>query len=572
MTEQLPAAASPLRSALSLAFANCRGLASQNLGVRLLQGALPLLGLVAMQQLVDAVASGLRANDGSQPSADSAVWFALAFAAAVGLLGAGLQAVAAILGERHARFVADRLAAHLAKQSAALDLEQVETPAVRDLMHRASGEAATRPARTIQDLAALVVAVTGLMVMASATAVAAPWLPFLVGSAAIPLALVRRRTTAVRFAWQTERAEAQRRSGYLFGLLLGRPWAKDLRALNLAAPIADRAFLLRDELSREQLAMSRRSTRDEAFAHALGALAMFGSFAWLAFAALRGELSLGGLLLHAQAVQRTQNGVRDALLAHASLREHSQFLAPLLQFLAMRPAVTRDPALQLPNGPVGLVARDLSYAYPGAAAPALRRVDFGIAAGERVLVTGGNGAGKSTLVRLMTGLAAPSAGELRIGTHAASALSTVARSARIAAFFQDAAGFELTVRDNLTFGDRGDDSHLRERLEQRNLLPLLSGIPLDPEQPLGRSFQGGHELSAGQWRRLLLARTLLRDASLYVLDEPFAFLDAAARQALMQWLDAMRGNATVVIVEHRVPDGLSFDRTIALSHGETPAS
>jgi ABC-type transport system involved in cytochrome bd biosynthesis fused ATPase/permease subunit len=126
--------------------------------------------------------------------------------------------------------------------------------------------------------------------------------------------------------------------------------------------------------------------------------------------------------------------------------------------------------------------------------------------------------------------------------------------------------------DALTFGDRGDDSRLRERLERRNLLPLLSGIPQDPEQPLGRSFQGGHELSAGQWRRLLLARTLLRDASLYVLDEPFAFLDAAARHALVQWLDAMRGNATVVLVEHRVPDGLSFDRTIALSHGETPAT
>ena len=572
MTDRSRASGSPLRSALSLAFANCPGLASQNLGVRLLQGALPLLGLVAMQQLVDAVASGLQANDSNQPSADSAVWFALAFAAVIGLLGAGLQAVAAMLGERHARFVADRLAADLAKQSAALDLEQVETPADRDLMHRASGEAATRPARTIQDLAALVVAVTGLLVMASATAIAAPWLPFLVGLAAIPLALVRRRTAAVRFAWQNDRAEAQRRSGYLFGLLLGRPWAKDLRALDLAAPIADRAFALRDELSREQLAMSRRSTRDEAFAHALGALAMFGSFAWLAFAALRGELSLGGLLLHAQAVQRTQNGVRDALLAHASLREHAQFLAPLLEFLAMRPSVGRDPSLGLPAGPVRLVAREVSYAYPGAPAPALRRVDFVIEAGECVLVTGGNGAGKSTLVRLLAGLAAPSSGHILIGPHAASSLSMSKRAERIAAFFQDTAGFELKVRDNLTFGDRGDDTRLRERLERRNVLPLLSGIPLDLEQPLGRSFAGGHELSAGQWRRLLLARTLLRDASLYVLDEPFAFLDAAARHALTQWLDAMHGKATVVLVEHRVPDGIAFDQTISLSHGETPAT
>lgn len=564
-----PAAAPSLRACLRLALRPGRGLVAANLALRIAQGLLPLLGLVAMQRLVDAVANGLAAGPGNadDPASRSAVLAAVLFAAGLGLLGVLLQAIAARCGERHARAVADGLAADLQRHTARLDLDQLETPAVRDLLHRAAAESASRPVRTVQDLAALVVAAVGFVAMVAATGARAPWLPLAVALAVVPQVLARRRHANLRSNWQREHAEAQRQQAYLTGLLLGRPFAKDLRLLGLADAVATRAETEREVLSSAQERLAAKQSTAEAFAQATSTIALFGGYAWLAFAALRQEFSLGMLLLQVQAVQRTQNTLRDLLLAHAALREHATFVEPVLAFLALAPS-PRAAIDALPRGAFAVRIERASYAYPGSPSPVLRELDLHVAEGQRVLVTGGNGAGKSTLVRLLAGLARPQQGRLEIGGAAPSDLSERVRSERVSVAFQDSIGLELALRDNLAFGSEpAGDSALRERIRAAGLEPLLAGLPGDFGVRLGRAFTGGLELSGGQWRRLALVRTLIRPCSLLVLDEPFAFLDEPARRALAAHLAMRSRDATIVVVDHRPPMDLGFDRRIELAAG-----
>lgn len=559
----------PLRPALRLAALGGRSLLAANLGLRLLQGSLPLLGLVAMQRLLDAVAKGIAGD----PTAATEVWYAVAFATAVALVGAVVAMFGQTVAERHARRCADRCASLVQRHAAALDLEQIESPNVRDLLHRAAGDALSRPVRIVQDLGAFAVAATMLSTMVATVATAALWLPALLALAAVPQVLVRHRHSRLQFAWVEDNTEAQRRVGYLGGLLVGRPWAKDLRMLELAGPVATRVERERQRLTEEQLALAARRARAEALAQGLSTVSMFAAYAYLAFEALAGGLSLGGLLLLAQAAQRTQNGVRDCLLAHAALCDDQRFVRHLFSFLELRPRAVPASAAESaaepgPRSPLSIAVRNVHYTYPERGNATLNGLSFEVGAGERVALVGGNGAGKSTLVRLLCGLAQPSEGSIELGGIDLRRIPPAELHQRVAVFFQDTTGFELSMRDNLAFGSPPDsDASLRERARACGLEPLLAGLPEDLGQVLGRSFQGSRELSAGQWRRLFLVRTLLRASDLLVLDEPFAFLDAAAQRALVQHLNAPPWPRTVLWIDHRPPEGMALGRAIQLVHG-----
>src|SRR5262249_19070713 len=159
-----------------------------------------------------------------------------------------------------------------------------------------------------------------------------------------------------------------------------RAAAKDLRLNDRAGALADAAAAQRQELTLGQLALQRRRTWQEMLTQALAAAAMFGAYLYLGRLTLGGGLTLGGLLLQAQAVQRTENGLRDGLLAWSGLREDRLFLGQLFAFLALQPRITAPAdAVAVPVAPAaGLEFTGVHFTYPDAQAPALRGVDFAL--------------------------------------------------------------------------------------------------------------------------------------------------------------------------------------------------
>ncbi|HEB54628.1 MAG TPA: ABC transporter ATP-binding protein, partial [bacterium] len=402
-----------------------------------LQAVLPLIGLLAMKELVDAVAAGVAKRIPADQAGARALW-ATGFAAGTALFGAVLQSVLSLLQEHHGRRLGDLSLARLERHTARLPLRRFDEPGFHDLLQRAGSEAGQRPVRLVQDLTALLVAFCSLGLMAFVLARIEPWLPVLVGLAAVPTAWARRRHAGKRFAWHRDHVVEQRQVGYLGAVLTGRATAKDVRVLALATPLAERLRALRQRLRRSLFVLARQRARDELLVAALAAGALFGAYVYLSFAAFAGVMTLGGLVLHAQAAQRTQNAVRDLLAAAAGVHEHRLFLRPLRQFLDL-PAAT--PVIRTKERePASVRARALVFAYPGAARPVFDGLDLDVQAGERIAVVGANGCGKSTLIKLLLGLYAPDRGEL------------VVRSGPIAALLQDAAAFERTLRENLQLG------------------------------------------------------------------------------------------------------------------------
>ncbi|HEX5050941.1 MAG TPA: ABC transporter ATP-binding protein [Planctomycetota bacterium] len=563
-----------LREALAIACLAGRAPLALQLGFVLAQGLLPLLGLFAMQWLVDAVADGL-AGRAAGAAAMSRVTGAVVLAAAVALVGNLLRSAATFAGEVHGRRLADAGSARLQEHAARLDLAEYDRAAFHDLLLRAGNEAGVRPVRLVQDLAAFGTALVSLAAMGTVLARVEPWLPLLVGAAAAPIAWARTRHARLRFAWQEAHTGEQRDVGYLGAVLTGRATAKDVRALRLEATFGGRLEALRAVLRRSLARLAAGRARDELLVHTLASLGLFGAYLYLGHTALAGGMTIGGLVLHAQAVQRAQNGVRDGLGAVAAIREDRLFLAPFAALLARAPAIVAlPPALEPPAGALAIAARAVGFAYPDTDCSVLHELAFELAPGERVAFVGANGSGKSTLVKLLCRLYDPTTGALHAAGTDLRHFEPRRWRERVAVLLQDQNAFELSLRDNLRLGHAHavDDDTLWRALEVAGLAERVRALPAALDTPLSRRQRGGVELSGGELRRLVLARALAQPAGLLLLDEPFALLDGIGAEALARELANRSREQTVVVVDHRVAAVRWVDRAFVLAGGRVLAS
>jgi thiol reductant ABC exporter CydC subunit len=236
-----------------------------------------------------------------------------------------------------------------------------------------------------------------------------------------------------------------------------------------------------------------------------------------------------------------------------------------------RPNPVPDPAVPapVPDGPLGLRANGLALRYPGATIDALAPLDLVVEAGTRVVVTGPSGAGKSTLAAACLRFLEPARGSLAlVGPEAEADMRTldgddVRRAVGLCE--QDPHIFDASLADNLRLARPGADAAVLEAaLESAGLLGWVRSLPAGLETAVG---EHGARLSGGQRQRLALARALLADVRLLILDEPTEHLDETAARAFVADLPAATQGRTLLVLTHRPElfEGPSWTRRPHLS-------
>jgi len=498
------------------------------------------------------------------------------------------QAVGANLGDRTAAWLYDRLTEACVRPPGMGHLEDPkltnDLTVARDFDLGMTGP----PLFVSMDFIAggLVEMIAGLA-SAAVLAAYAWWAPIVLGGAWLATHWLLRESGVWRDRNTDEVRGAQRDADYAYRLAVDPPASKELRLFGLVGWTIDRFVARRTRLHELQYAATRLRERPVLWSMLIVIGANVVVFWSLASAAASGTLSLGAVVVFAQCA------VGTSMIAFGGLNwALDTASAPVAAVLRLEPAMAPAGALSTGHrSAAGAPAReirfrDLCFAYPGpstpkgsdpskaleaspstppgTSAPVLDHFDLTIPAGSSLAIVGQNGAGKTTLAKLLCRLYDPQAGAIEVDGVDLRELELGSWRSRVAAVFQDFIRFELPLRDNVAPAG-APDAAVIAALESAGAANLAS---LDTV--LARGYEGGTELSGGQWQRVALARALCAvhlGAGVVLLDEPTAQLDVRGEAEIFDRILASTRQCTTILISHRFSTVRHADRICVLEHG-----
>ena len=287
--------------------------------------------------------------------------------------------------------------------------------------------------------------------------------------------------------------------------------------------------------------------------------------------AAEGKITVGDFSLFIGGIVQVQSQFSTLLAGFSGIYQSLLYMHNLFEFLELR---GRDlDAGEVWTGEIDTIEfEDVAFRYPLTTKDVLNGVSFKITKGHALALVGENGAGKTTVVKLLTRLYEPTAGRILFNGLEASRFSPRSVQQAMSIIFQDYGRYQMTARENIAISDLSglqDDSALTRAGERAGANEFVAELPSGLDTMLGRMFEGGRQLSGGQWQRLALSRLYFRDASVIVFDEPTAALDAQAEFEAIVALREQVHDRIAVLISHRFSTVRLADHIVVLEGGCT---
>jgi ATP-binding cassette subfamily B protein len=542
-----------------------------NLLMQIIQGILPLAALYLMKLIVDGVMLSMTAADKTESFRQ--VMFFIGIAAGIALLYALCQLLANMANQAMSLAVTDHVFDLMHAKSVEVDLEYYENPQYFDTLHRAQQEGPYRPTAIVNDLVRLVQNSVTLIAMAGLLITLHWIIAVILFVAVLPGIFVRIHYSNKLFQWQRQRTTTERQASYLNWILTGDIYAKEVRLFGLGDLLIERFSKLQKQLRVEKLILSQKQSMADFMAQTSATIAVFGSFAYIAYKTVYGHITLGDMVMFFQAFQRGLNAMRDLLGGMASLYEDNLFLSNLFDFLKLRPKVKESAhptPLPIPIQQ-GIVFDSVSFQYPSTTRKVLEDISLTIAPGETVALVGRNGCGKTTLAKLVCRLYDPQHGSISFDGIDLKEFEIRLLRREISVLFQDFVKYYLTANENIWFGNVDqpvDGQRIQTAADQAGVDELIRQLPHGYETILGKWFDNGEELSRGEWQKIALARAFLRKSQIILLDEPASSLDPRAEYEVFQRFKDLAAGATAIFISHRLSTVKMADRIFVMEKGK----
>ncbi|WP_320064217.1 ABC transporter ATP-binding protein [Micromonospora sp. RTGN7] len=555
-----------VREAIALAWATSRRDTAASIGLNVAAGAMTTLGLLATTGVLREVFAA-----GPTPERIRAALPALALTAAAVMARGGLTIAAGWAQARLIPQVNYQVELRLFEATTAVDLAAFDDAGFAEEMDRARERGVTEAAWIVDHTVNLITGLVGVLATAAAVTVIQPLLLPCLLLAGVPEAATAVKMARRQYLEMLARINRRRRMWMLANLMANRRTAAEVRAYQMRDFLLGEYRRMMVTETRAHLRLVRAQTRTRVLGTSAAGLATFGVYAVLAGLLLGGMVALAAAATALIALQSARSNLGAAVFATNSLYEDALYYQDYRDFLDRARGRTGAGGERPTDGFDVIELDGVSLRYPDTDAPAVDEVSLTIHRGQVVALVGENGSGKSTLAKLIAGLYRPTGGVIRWDGVDTAELDPRQAGGHVAVLSQDWWKFPFTAGQNIRIGrhDRAAGHRgpsVEDAARAAAAHDMIKGLPFGYDTLLDREFKDGHDLSGGQWQRLVAARGLYRDATLLICDEPSASLDARAEHALFQHL-RRRPERAVVLITHRLANVRHADQIFVMERG-----
>jgi ATP-binding cassette subfamily B protein len=536
------------------------------IALRLVSALIPLAMLAIAKLILDLINAK---HSGIIPTQ---MWWLLgaefALAASNLVLGRSIDYTDARLADEFTREVSLRLIKHATR----LDLASFEDPAFHDVLERARQQATDRIGM-LNAMGRLLLQSITLISLGAGVIFYSPWLFLLLVICIIPAFMGESHFAFLGYSLAHEITPVRRELDYLRVIGTSKENAKEVKLFGLGGHLHDRYASLTGEIIRKNINLTRHRLVWGSLFAVFGSLGYYGSYVFLVWQALQGRITIGTFVFLTGSIAGATTQLQGVFSLFSHISDQALHLTDLVDFLKVQPAIRSRPnALPIPQPMrAGFEFRNVSFHYPGTSRPILKNLNFRLEPGEHVALVGENGQGKTTLVKLLARLYDPTSGAIYLDGTDLREYSVEELHKEIGVIFQDFVRYDMSARMNIGVGrieHVDDDEALWTAAEKSRADRLLTRFAGGLDQMLGRRFEGGVDLSGGEWQKFALARAYLRDAQVLILDEPTAALDAVAEAEVFARFDDLSRGKMALLISHRFSTVRKSDRIVVLEDGQ----
>lgn len=457
----------------------------------------------------------------------------------------------------------------LMEKCSSLSMEQLEDSETYDQITRLENDIGNKPFQSFQ---ALTSTITGLTTFVSAIGILFTWKPWTV----IVIVLVPLISTMyylkigkAEFMMRYLRGNKERESWYLSHLMTHDFAFKEIKINNLKEYFLKRYWALKDEFIGQENDINKRQVKISTIFSVIQEVANSFILLLAIYEAFQGILLIGTVTAYIKAMGMIQSNTMVLSGSLYNLYNSNMYMELLEQFLKL-PEERNDGEIKI-SDISSVKLENISYSYDEE--EVLHNINLDLNKGEIIAVVGKNGSGKSTLMKVIAGLYTPKSGTIYINDHNFNQVDVLSYRARLAVLFQDFLKLEMSLADNVALGL---DDVQKDKNKINQILANLSVDFLKEKDEgkykidhlLGNWFEGGQDLSGGQWQKVALARVNYKNANLYLLDEPSSSLDSLSENEIFEEFFKLAADQIGLFITHKIGIAKKAEKIIVLDHGQ----
>jgi len=460
----------------------------------------------------------------------------------------------------------------LLDKASRVDLGHFDNSDWHDRLARAKRDVSWRPGDLTWSVLGLSGNIVTIILMAGLLA-SLHWLLVVLALATSLLSLIiESRVTSRLYKYYYQETPEERERNYIGELLIQPRTIKEIKAYVLADYLLGRHKKISDHLFKQREKMYQSGVRISMLSGIVTGTTLALAYVFVGLRGIQGTIDPGGVVLVIGAFSSVAGTLGQISQTFVAVDQHTRFLGDYFSFLKIEALLpVPEKPTPLPDGPVDNISfENISFHYPGGHGEAIENLNLNIRRGELIALVGENGAGKSTLVKLLLRFYDVQNGSIKIGGIDVKDMDPEILRSRIGILFQDYATYELSVRENVMMGwpyGEADDEKVMKALKDSRSEWLVKKMTNGLDSKVGRLFEGGHDLSGGEWQRLALARIMYRNADIWILDEPTSSLDPEAEAAIFAELKENLKGRIGIVISHRFSTVRIADRIAVIDEG-----